>query len=68
MSDIPSYWDCEEHILIKGDPCPMCERDAKIARLQAVVDAARTDCYLHPRPCQCPLCRAIRAYDGEVKP
>lgn len=45
----------------------------EIERLQAVLDAAREETRFHCHgpdsiPCSCALCRALRAYDGEVKP
>jgi hypothetical protein len=44
------------------------EGAALIARLQAVVDAARIESGHHQGKnivCPCPLCKTLRAYDGE---
>lgn len=43
MSDIPTVWECEDHLPpAQTEPCPRCVLEAEIARLRAVVDAART--------------------------
>jgi hypothetical protein len=47
------------------------EAAREIERLQAVLDAARIESGYHRGKnivCPCPLCKAVRALDGEVKP
>lgn len=78
---IPLLGDCQRHQreIWRHAPCPMCERDAVIGRLTAVLDAARPICLrwetrgLGPNlPGEKPtdaelldmLCEKVRALDG----